>query len=142
MDEAAFARARVGANPAPCVFAKALLARCAQCELAQRHALAERELVACPSPTARTNCATLAALLRERATFALRLPRPGEPLPHARAMQLQCGGLQGLRDALAAPEAEVHRMVMQAHAHSASLLDLPWDAIVRDIAAWQLRRRR
>jgi hypothetical protein len=141
MDEIAYARARAVANPAPCVFEKALLAGCAQCELAQRRALAEREAVACPSPTARTNCATLAALLRERATFTLRLPRPGEPLAHARAMQLQCGGLQGLREVLAAPDADVHRMIGLAHARSASLLDLAWDGIVRAIAAWQPRRR-
>jgi hypothetical protein len=142
MDDAAYARARAVANPAPCVFEKALLAGCATCELAQRHALAEREGVACPSPTARINCATLLALLRERATFTLRLPGPGEPLRHARAMQLQCGGLQGLCNALAAPEADVHRMVMQAHARIDSLLDLPWGGIARDIAAWQARRRR
>jgi hypothetical protein len=141
MDEAAFALERAATNPAPCVFEKALLSGCAECELAQRHALAEREVVACPSPTARTNCVTLAALLHERATFALRLPRPGEPLPHARAMQLQCGGLQGLRNALTAPEADVHRMIRMAHALSDSLMDLPWAAIVHDIAAWQTRRR-
>jgi hypothetical protein len=142
MDEAAFARARAAASPAPCVFERALLSRCATCELAERHALAEREVVACPSPTARANCVTLAALLRERATFALRLPRPGEPLPHARAMQVQCGGLQGLRNALAAPEADVHRMIQAAHAQGDSLLDLPWAGIVRDMAGWQMRRRR
>ncbi len=141
MDEAAYAQAREFANPAPCVFERALLARCAECELARRHAVVEREVVACTSPTARTNCATLAALQRERASFALRLPRPGEPLAHAKAMQLQCGGLLGLRNALGAPSADVHRLVLQAHAHSMSLLDLPWDRIVRDIASWQARRR-
>ena len=72
-----------------CVFAKALLSRSAVCELSQRRALAEREIVECTSPVARMNCTTLAALLHERARFALRLPRPGQPLMHALALRLQ-----------------------------------------------------
>ena len=141
MNEASDAAVREWTTTAPCVFDKALLAGCAQCELAQRQTLGERERVACPSPTARTNCVTLDALLRERATFALRLPPPGGPLAHARAMQLQCGGLVGLRNVLAAPVADVHRMVVMAHAGDRSLLDLAWDRIVRDIVSWQPRRR-
>ena len=141
MNEATDAAVREWTTTASCVFQRALLAGCAQCELAQRQALGERERVACPSPTAQTNCATLAALLHERATFVLRLPRPGEPMAHAKAMQLQCGGLMGLRNALAAPDADVHRMVLMAHAGNHSLLDLPWDRIVHDIKSWQPRRR-
>lgn len=141
MNEATDAAVREWTTTAPCVFERALLAGCAQCELAQRQAFGERERVACPSLTARTNCATLAALLHERATFALRLPRPGEPMAHAKAMQLQCGGLIGLRNVLAAPDADVHRMILITHADNHSLLDLAWDRIVRDIKSWQPRRR-
>ena len=46
-----------------CVFAKALLARAAVCELAARRSIGERELVECSSVVARTHCATLAALM-------------------------------------------------------------------------------
>ena len=125
-----------------CIFAKALLARGAVCELAQRRAVAERELIECPSPVARTNCATLAALLHERARFALRLPGRGQPLIHAQALRLQCGGLSGLQQALAAPVPDVHAMVGLAHARHGSLTDLPWAAIVQAIAAWRPRRPR
>lgn len=83
-----------------CVFAKAVLARAASCPLAQRRSVGERELLECRSPVARTNCDTLAALMRERARFALRLPAPSEPLMHAQAMRLQCGGLAGLQQVL------------------------------------------
>jgi len=125
-----------------CVFAKALLARAAVCELAQRRAVAEREVIECPSPVARTNCGTLSALLHERARFALRLPGPGQPLIHAQALRLQCGGLQGMRQALASPVADVHRMVGLAHEHHGSLTDLPWASIVQSVAQWQPHRPR
>jgi hypothetical protein len=124
------------------VFAKALLVRSACCELAMRQPIAEREVISCTSPTAHTNCTTLAALLHERATFALRLPRPPAPLMHARALQLQCGGLRGLQQTLQAATPDVHQMVNQAHERHASLLDLPWDDLVRAIVAWQPRQRR
>jgi hypothetical protein len=128
-------------SAAACVFAKALLARAAVCELAERHAVAERDRLECTSPVARTNCGTLAALLHERARFALRLPSPGHPLVHAHALRLQCGGLAGIRQALAISEADVHRMVGAAHERHGSLTALPWDAIVAAIQAWQPRRR-
>jgi hypothetical protein len=125
-----------------CIFSKALLARAAVCELAQRRAVAEREIIECPSPVARTNCDTLAALLHERARFALRLPGPGQPLIHAHALRLQCGGLKGLQQALAVPVADVHRMVGLAHERHGSLTDLPWASIVRALAQWQPHRSR
>lgn len=125
-----------------CVFAKALFARAAVCELAQRRAVAEREIIECPSPVARTNCATLAALLHERARFALRLPNPGQPLIHAQALRLQCGGLLGLQRALDAPRADVHRMVGAAHERHGSLTGLPWALIVQALAQWRGQRPR
>lgn len=125
-----------------CVFAKALLARAATCELAARRSIGERELVECRSVVARTNCGTLAALMHERARFALHLPGPGRPMVHAQALRLHCGGLLGLQRALGDARADVHALVIAAQERYDSLTQLPWDAIVRDIAAWQSRRRR
>lgn len=141
VDEAAFHAARTRLNPNPCVFAKAILAGCATCSLAQRQALAEREVVACTLVVAHINCSTLNDLFYERATFALRLPRPATGIPHLKAMKLACGGLQGLQMALAAPAADVHAMVQLAQSRHDSLLDLPWQTIVEHIATWQIRRR-
>lgn len=124
-----------------CVFSKALLAHAARCELATRCGVGETDTVSCGSPVAHTNCATLAALMRERAGFRLRLPRPPAPLMHAKALQLQCGGLRALQRTLEAPEPDVHRMVALAHERHGSLLELPWQALVEAIAAWQPRRR-
>ncbi len=125
-----------------CVFAKALLARSAACALATRRSVAERTLVECSSPVARTNCGTLAALLHERARFALRLPPPGRPLMHMQALRLQCGGLAGLRQVLGSPDLDVHGLVGLTHQCHGSLTNLPWQALVEHLAAWQAPRRR
>lgn len=124
-----------------CVFSKALLARTAACELAQRSSLGEQELVVCGAPVARINCGTLAALLHERARFALRLPAPGRPLMHVHALRLQCGGLAALREMQTDGDADVHRMVAAARERHGSLADLPWERIVPAVAGWQPRRR-
>jgi hypothetical protein len=131
-----------GASGAACVFSKALLARSAVCERAERRSVGERELIECSSPVALMNCGTLAALLHERARFALRLPSPGQPVMHAQALRLQCGGLVGLQQALAIAQPDVHRMVGAAHERYGSLMELPWDAIVQALKQWQPRQPR
>jgi hypothetical protein len=124
-----------------CIFAKALQARAAVCELSERRWIGEREVIECPSPVARTNCGTLAALMHERARFALRLPRPGELLMHTQAMRLQCGGIAGLQQALQVPVADVHRLVGAAQERHGSLTALPWDDMVAAMRDWAPRRR-
>ncbi|MGH8670897.1 MAG: hypothetical protein ACREUA_02515 [Burkholderiales bacterium] len=141
MDEAAHSAARSALNRAPCVFEKALLSRCMGCNLAARISLAEREIVACSITAARDDCASLLELLRERSTFALKLPRSGEPVRHAVTMKLQCGGLRGLQEALGAAESDAHQLVNAARQRWGSLLNLPWAEIVRAVVAWQGRRR-
>lgn len=125
-----------------CVFAKALLARVASCELADRHSQGEAVALHCRSPVARINCGTLAALLHERARFALRLPPPGRPMIHQHAIRLQCGGLVALREQLGDGEVDVHRLVGRVHERHGSLTDLPWQALVLSVVAWQPLRRR
>jgi hypothetical protein len=141
MDEPATSAPSCCHSAAACVFTKALLAHAAHCELAQRQSVGEADVLVCALPVARVNCGALAALMRERAAFALRLPRPPAPLVHAKALQLQCGGLTALRAQLQAPQADVHAMVSLAHECHGSLTDLPWQPIVLAMAAWQPRRR-
>lgn len=124
-----------------CVFSKALVARAARCELSQRTCAGDDEGLACTSPTARVNCATLAALLHERARCALRLPPPGRPLMHVHALRLQCGGLAALREVVPASGADVHRLVTQARERHGTLADLPWEPLVSALARWQPHRR-
>jgi hypothetical protein len=143
MDEAAYRAARVTVTEHACVFEKALLARCADCRLAARHALAEREAIGCRSPAARADCGTLFALLRERSAFALKTNRRSEPLPHAQTMRLQCGGLDGLAQAMNAEHRDdVHALVAAARDRYGSLGEMPWPGIVASVVAWRGRGQR
>lgn len=141
MDEPASSAPSCCHGASACVFTKALLAHAAQCGLAQRQSVGEADVLVCSSPVAHVNCGTLAALMRERAGFALRLPRQPAPLVHAKALQLQCGGLAALREQLQAPGSGVHEMVVLAHERHGSLMDLPWQPMVTVMVAWQPRRR-
>jgi len=143
MDETAYKSARGEINRLPCVFEKALLSRCAVCQLAASHALAERETIACSSPLARADCGQLSGLLREKSAFALRLTNTQRILPHAMVMKIQCGGLQGLQQVLdaEAPAADVRRLVLLAREKFGELAALPFSEIVKGVAAFQLRKR-
>lgn len=126
-----------------CIFSKALVARAATCELAQRTCEQEGEqaILSCTSPDARARCGTLAVLLHEQARSALRLPPPGRPLIHVHALRLQCGGLMALQKVLLAPDGDVHRMVTGAQERHGDLSELPWAALVTALAGWQPRAR-
>jgi len=131
-------------NRLPCVFERALLMQSAACELSRRRSVGEGEAVVCGSPLARSACGTLYGLLREKSAFALGVRETGRILPHAAVMKLQCGGLDGLRDALM-PEChapDVHRLIRLAVERYGSLEALPFSEVVKGVAAFRLRRRR
>lgn len=134
-----------------------MLAGACACSLAVRRNIAEREAVACDSPPAREECAALCALLLRNSAFALKLTQIDAPLPHAKEMKLQCGGLQGVQRSLthtaaAAAEpargrpvlplvADVRGLVKAALEKFGGLQNLPYSAIVQSVVAYQIRRR-
>jgi hypothetical protein len=144
MDETSYHATRQQINPLPCVFEKALLCQAAACEAAQRLSLAEREMVACREPLARTACGQLLTLLRANSAFALKIRDAQRILPHAMMMKVQCGGLLGLKDLLdpAAHAPDVMKLVRLAQAEFGALDQLPFSRIVQGVAHWQIRRRR
>lgn len=104
----------------------------------------EAERPRCASPVARTNCETLLALLRERATFALRLPPPASPLPHAAQLRVQCGGLRGLAEVAGdegAGPSDVHALVTRLQAAFGALADIPFAPVVTAMKRWEGRPR-
>lgn len=161
MDESAFRQARDAMTPRPCVFEKAMLTCACACSLALRRNIAERETVSCGAPPAREECAALCALLRQNSAFALKLRQVDAPLPHAKELKLQCGGLQGVQLALGAPAAlndcidalalgaqelpvvaDVRGLVRAAQKKFDGLQNLPYSAIIQSVVAYQIRRRR
>jgi len=165
MDESAFRTARAAMTPLPCAFEKAVLAAACACSLAVRRNIAERESVACSSAAAREQCAELCALLRHKSAFALKLAHVQGPLPHAKEMKVECGGLLGVQKAAAGrvradahrprqrdPSADtaaatpaiadVHSLVRDCVEKFGGLAKLPYAVIVQSVVAFQIRRRR
>lgn len=104
----------------------------------------ETERPRCASPVANANCRTLRALIRERATFVLKLPPPAAPLPHALELRLQCGGLRGVAAALGEPEAppgDIHALVTRAREACDGLLGIPFATVVASVVRWEGRPR-
>jgi hypothetical protein len=145
MDEKEFKATYRDYNDRPCVFAKALLSRCAGCSRAEKLNIAEREAMACNSDAAWQQCQVLLPLLRNNALFALRLTHIEGPLPHGKEIKVQCGGLLGLRAALEpaaeGPVTDVYSLVAAAAADFGGLQSLPYGELVKVVVSYQPRKR-
>ncbi|MBZ0105378.1 MAG: hypothetical protein K8H84_07075 [Sulfuricella denitrificans] len=128
-----------------CPFEKAILSRCAECGLARKFSIAEREAVACEAAVARENCLTLHGLLHQNAAFVLRLTHPGEPLPHAKEIKVQCGGLLGIKrlfDQEALVVENIHALTGEIQSRYGTLQDVPYQEVIKAVASYEGRRRR
>lgn len=142
MDEDEFKATYAEVNERPCVFAKAILTRCAGCSRQQKLLIAEREAVACASPGAHDRCAAVAGRLRDNALFALRMTHMEGPLPHGKEIKVQCGGLRGLCDAMGEEEpVDVSRLMEDALRRFGSVERLPYVEIVKAITGYKPRQR-
>lgn len=142
-NEAAYRDARTSINPTPCIFEKAVLATCVACSLADKHLLAERETINCRDAGARQLCDRLHAALRAHASFALGSNNPYSPVPHSKEIKAQCGGLKGLQQALNGVDtvSDVHGLITAALNTFNDLDALPYAAIIRTIAQFNIRKR-
>ena len=146
MDEHEFKKAYAEVNDRPCVFAKAILRRCAACCRSEKVFIAEREAVACQSPRGHQRCGELVACLRENALFALRLKQIDGPLPHGKEMKVECGGLLGLYSVAEGEDAEhvkdIDALVDDSLKRWHDFKQLPYSQIAQWMAKYQSRRRR
>jgi len=148
MDENEYKHAYHTLNQRPCAFEKAILSSRCHCAFCQRLNIAEREAVMCQAQAAALPCAELLAQLRQNATFALKLTHLDGPLPHAKEMKVQCGGLLGLQ-AVLFPEqpaadhvANIHALISQAIEVFGGLDQIPYQTIVQSIHHYQVRSSR
>jgi len=100
MDESAYRQVLGTTIARPCPFEKSILTRCVACSLAEKHNVAEREVVACSDAASLKQCVELHDALRHNFAFALHRRDSKDPLTHAKEMRVQCGGLKGLQFAL------------------------------------------
>lgn len=164
MDEDAYRATYQRVNQNRCVFEKMLLLRYGSCKNANKLLLAEREAYACSSVIDQPKCQTLLELLRSNARFSLQLTQIDSPLPHAKELKVQAGGLFGLQqlineenvtrmDALNDDEAKfgqqpqtpinnVIETVHQALSSYSELESIPYNELVKSIINFKLRERK
>ena len=147
MDQDAFRRTYRDVNERYCAYEKSVLTNECQCSQAERFCIAEREGVRCAGDDAQAQCLEVLALLREAARFALKAASEEGVLPHGKAMKVQVGGLRGIRAALepdtpvGAPIDDVHGLLCRAREAYGGLAALPYSAIMREVAAYQVKKR-
>jgi hypothetical protein len=146
MDQDAFRDTYREVNEVYCAFEKSVLTNECQCRRAERFCIAEREGVHCRMESSQARCLRWLELLREQARFALRTDQGRRLLPHGKAIRLQVGGMRGLLLALhggaEAPAIDdVDTSLAEAEARFGSLDAVPFSAIIREVAAYTVRRR-
>jgi hypothetical protein len=133
MDETAYRQILSANITGACPFEKSILSSCAACSKAEKHNIAEREVVTCNDKEALARCIALRDLLRHNFTFALGKLHIDGPLPHAQEMRMQCGGLKGLQFSLDASDEvrDVATLVAMAQHKFGGLADFPYSLIVQ-----------
>ena len=149
MDQDAFRQTYREVNAVYCAFEKSVLTNECRCRHAERFCIAEREGVHCKSETAQGRCLRWLELLREQARFALRTEEERRLLPHGKAIRLQVGGMRGVHKVMASdgepapnPIDDVDRILTAAELRFGALEAVPFSEIMREVAAYQVRKRR
>ena len=143
MDEQAFKQRYNQHNAQPCIFEKALLTRCYQCQQHQRIMIAGREGMACQSVAGRQMCQRLYHQLKQHANFSLGLTQIGDTLPHGKQMKLLCGGLNGIK-VLLAPDKQsdnIYQLLQTIQQHYGDLDAVPYNEVVKSVTQYQGRKR-
>ena len=125
-----------------CLFEKAILSRTCACRYAERNHIGSRPTITCQSSDGHKHCAQMLNYMRKSASFTLGVTYTPSALPHAKATQLQCGGLIGLQNALDKVVQnervnDVYGLIQRALKRYGSMQELPEQDIVRSIASYK-----
>jgi len=132
----------------PCVFVKAITSRRCSCTQSARFHLADREGVACKSDAGNALCIALLDAMRRNARFSLHITQADGPLPHAKEIRVQIGGLLGLQKLLrpdmtqADSVHDINGLALEAIARYGHIENLPYELIVQTVASFKGRRKR
>ena len=145
MDEKEYRSTYQTVNPIRCVFEKAINSRACNCSESTRFNLADREGVSCNSNTAQKRCELLLNALRQNSRFALQLTMTDDKLPHNAEIKIQNGGIMGIAklvESTTANENDIYTLIDSAIKQFDSIDSFPYQQIIREISAYQSRRRR
>jgi hypothetical protein len=148
MEEQEYRATYQALNQRRCVFEKAINSRRCICTQAARFNLADREGVACESDAGNTLCIELLDAMRRNARFTLHITHADGPLPHAKEIRVQIGGLLGLQKLLHPDLAHadsvynINGLASEALERYRHIEDLPYDLIVQTIVNFKGRKKR
>jgi hypothetical protein len=131
-----------------CVFEKAVTSRRCNCTQSARFHLADREGVACRSDAGNALCIALLDAMRRKARFSLHITHADGPLPHAKEIRVQIGGLLGLQKLLHPDLAhadsvhDINGLAIEAIDRYRRVENLPYELIVQTLVSFEGRRRR
>lgn len=135
-------------NERRCIFEKSINSRRSTCEHGRRFNLADREGVACSSEAGNARCQVFLDLMRKNASFALQQLSIDGPLPHAKEVKVQTGGLLGLQAQLS-PEKEgagrienIAAILREAMDRYGDFEHLPYTELVKTIVRFEGRNKR
>lgn len=135
-------------NQRRCAFEKAIHSRRCNCRHSARFHLADREGIACESEVGNALCLALLGTLRQKARFSLRITRADAPLPHAKEIRVQIGGLLGLQKLLhpdlanADSVSDINGLAGEAIDRYGRIENLPYEMIVQTLVNFEGRRKR
>jgi hypothetical protein len=148
MDESQYRDTYRTINETRCWFEKSINSRKCRCGRMERFNLADREGVRCTNKEAQLQCEQLLKLMREKAIFALQMTKLDGPLPHAKEVKVQLGGMLGLQKALHPELADadevddIHATLAEAIEHYGAIESLPYEQIVQTVVQIQGRPKR
>ena len=148
MDEQQYRDTYHSVNERRCIFEKTINSRRCTCRKSRRFHLADREGIACKSAAGNALCRELLDHMRSKARFALHLTHADGPLPHAREIKVQTGGLLGLQGLLYPERATADNidnaigLIDAALTEFGNLESLPYDIIIQAIVRFEGRKKK
>ena len=131
-----------------CVYEKAINSRQTTCNQANKIRLADREAVSCQTKEACNLCTSFLKILRTKALFALKLQDHTGPLPHAKEIKVQMGGIIGLAlengvEIIKGQKIENIHSLLNSSINKYSVLEkLPYENLMRSIVNYDGRPKR
>lgn len=149
MEEDQYRKTYNSFNELRCVYEKAINSRRCTCSASHRFNLADREGVSCQSKQGQQRCKSILELMRKNASFALKLPEAGgSPLPHAKELKVQVGGLLGMQSLVFNEKKDVQKVedidliLQSALEQYGDFSRLPFTEIVKSITTFKGRQKR
>jgi hypothetical protein len=147
MDEQQYKTTYLAVNERRCVFEKAISSRRSTCSKSVRFHIADREGISCKSAAGNALCTELLSLMRSNARFALHLTHAEGPLPHAKEIRVQTGGMLGLQSVLYPDRQgltdvdDIIGLIDAGLQRYSSLERFPFEQIVQNIVHFEGRRK-